>query len=77
MYRARTDSWYLERIVFVIAGVVVLGGTILGIVHHPYWFALPILAGLNMLIFAFTGFCPAAIVLYKLGARPMCGRPEA
>ena len=72
MYMAPTHKWYLERMVFLIAGIVVLGGTLLGLFVHKYWFAFPILAGINMLIFSFTGFCPMAILLHKLGARPLC-----
>ncbi len=76
MYLAPTHKWYLERFVFLIAGIVVLGGTLLGIFVHQYWFAFPILAGINMLIFSFTGFCPMAILLYKLGIRPLCTGEE-
>ncbi len=72
MYLAPTHKWYLERFVFLIAGIVVLGGTLLGIFVHKYWFVFPILAGINMLIFSFTGFCPMAILLYRLGVRPLC-----
>ncbi|MGC9022392.1 MAG: YgaP family membrane protein, partial [Dissulfurimicrobium sp.] len=61
--------WYLERILWLIAGSVVLTGTILGIVVHPYWFALPILVGINLLIFAFSGFCPMAVLLHKMGVK--------
>ena len=67
MYLAPTHKWYLERFVFMIAGIVVLCGTLLGLFAHKYWFALPILAGVNMLIFSFTGFCPMAILLYRPG----------
>ncbi len=72
MYLAKTTHWYLERIIRLVAGIVVLGGTLLGIFVHQYWFALPILAGINLLIYAFTGFCPMAVILHKLGARPQC-----
>ena len=72
MYLARTDHWYLERLIWLIAGIVVLGGTILGLTVHKYWFVFPILAGTNMIIFAFTGFCPMAVILNKLGKKPLC-----
>jgi len=65
MYRAPIHKWYLERIIWLIAGIVVLFGTFLGIVVHPYWFVLPMLAGLNMVVFALTGFCPMAVMLNK------------
>ncbi len=75
MYLARTDKWYLERMIWLIAGTVVLGGTLLGIFVHKYWFAFPILAGFNMLVFAFTGFCPMAVFLNKVfHVKGMCGR---
>lgn len=71
MYLARTDIWYLERILWLIAGIVVLTGTILGIFVHKYWFVLPILVGINLIVFAFTGFCPMAVLLHKLGVKPI------
>ncbi len=72
MYLADVSRWYLERVVWMVAGTVVLSGTVLGIFIHQYWFALPILAGINMLIFSLTGFCPMAVLLHGLGVRSMC-----
>ncbi len=72
IYLAPTHKWYLERFIFLIAGIVVFGGTVLGMFVHKYWFALPMLAGINMLIFAFTGFCPMAVILNKFaGIAPL------
>lgn len=69
MYLAHTGTWYLERIIWLIAGSVVLAGTVLGITVHPYWFALPILVGINLIVFAVSGFCPMAILLHKMGIK--------
>jgi len=66
MYKAPTDHWYLERIIWLIAGVVVLGGISLGLFVNKYWFILPMLAGFNMIVFALTGFCPMAVFLNKI-----------
>lgn len=52
------------------AGFVVLVSAILSVTVHPWWIALTIFAGLNLLQASFTGFCPAAIVFRKLGFRP-------
>lgn len=52
------------------AGLVVLVSAILSVTVHPWWIALTIFAGLNLLQASFTGFCPAAIVFRKLGFRP-------
>jgi hypothetical protein len=59
----------LDRSVLAFAGVVVLVSAILSVTVHPYWIALTIFAGLNMLQASFTGFCPAAMVFRKLGVR--------
>ena len=60
----------VDRIVFVFAGCVVLTGIALAHFVNPWWIALSIFAGLNMIQSAFTGFCPAAMVFKTLGAKP-------
>jgi hypothetical protein len=67
MYLASTEKWYLERVIWLIAGTVVLSSLLLGIFVNSYWFILTSLAGFNMIIFSLTGFCPMAIILHKLG----------
>lgn len=76
MYLARTDIWYMERIIWLIAGIVILTGTILGLSVNKYWFALPLLAGINMVVFALTGFCPMAVLLSKLGIKSIASRTQ-
>ncbi len=60
----------LDRAVMIFAGCVVLLGIVLAMTVHPYWLALTAFAGLNMIQSGFTGFCPAAILLKKLGVHP-------
>ena len=60
----------LDRAVFVFAGLVVLTGIALAHYVHPYWIGLSAFAGLNMIQAAFTGFCPAAMLLKALGFKP-------
>lgn len=57
----------LDRAVLAFAGVVVLVSAILSITVSPWWIALTIFAGLNLLQSSVTGFCPAAIVFKRLG----------
>ncbi len=59
----------IDRAVFAFAGIVVLLGLALATWVHPYWVLLSVFAGLNMVQSAFTGFCPAAIVMKRLGLR--------
>ena len=69
MYWARTDSWYLERIIWLVAGTFTLAGTLLAWLVSPWFLILTGLVGVNLLIFATTGFCIMANILTALGAR--------
>ena len=60
----------IDRAVMAFAGFMVLASLALGWFVSPYWFLLTAFAGFNMIQSAFTGFCPAAIVMKKLGLRP-------
>ncbi len=60
----------IDRLVFAFAGVFVLAGLALSQLHHVYWLWLTAFVGANMLQAAFTGFCPLAMMLKKLGAQP-------
>jgi hypothetical protein len=60
----------IDRIVLAFAGSMVLLSLSLGLLVSPYWFILTGFVGLNLFQSAFTGFCPLAIVLKKLGQAP-------
>ena len=62
-----TVAMNLDRAVLAFAGVVVLVSAILSVTVSPWWIALTIFAGLNLLQSSVTGFCPAAIVFKRLG----------
>lgn len=59
----------LDRAVLAFAGVVVLVGAILSVAVNPWWIALTIFAGANMLQASVTSFCPIALVFKRLGVR--------
>jgi hypothetical protein len=60
----------IDRIVLAFAGAMTTLSLLLGYFFWPYWLLLAALVGLNMLQAAFTGFCPLAMILKKLGAKP-------
>lgn len=60
----------LDSAVLAFAGCVVLLSAALSILVHPWWIALTLFAGANMLQAAFTGFCPAAMLFKAFGVRP-------
>ena len=69
MYLAKTDKWYLERIIWLIAGTFILLSIALTIFVSKYWLILTGLVGLNLIILSLTGFCPMAIFLNKIGVK--------
>jgi hypothetical protein len=60
----------IDRIVLAFAGLMILASVLLGVLASPYWFGLTAFVGLNLLQSAFTGFCPLATVLRRLGLQP-------
>jgi hypothetical protein len=74
MYLLRTDRWYLERVLYLMAGIMTLLSAILAWAHSIYWLILTCLVGLNLLVLALTGFCPSAILFHKLGLKHRLGR---
>jgi hypothetical protein len=76
IYIVPTDRWYIERTVWLIAGVVLLTGTILAAVADPRWVFLVITTGLASIAVALTGFCVVGNVLFRFGFTPALGRPD-
>jgi hypothetical protein len=60
----------VDRLVFRIAGIFVLASLALGYFVHPAWFLFTAFVGLNMFQASFTGICPMAMLVKKLGAKP-------
>lgn len=60
----------IDRIVMAFAGTVILISLALSHYHHVNWLWLTAFVGANLLQSSFTGFCPLAIIVKKLGARP-------
>lgn len=59
----------VDRAILAFAGCMILISLLLAWAFSPYWLALTAFVGLNLLQSAFTGFCPAAILMRKLGLR--------
>lgn len=59
----------VEQAVMAFAGAVVLLSVTLTLMFGPYWLLLTALVGLNLIQAAFTGFCPAASLLKRMGLK--------
>ncbi len=57
----------IDRFVFAFAGSVILLSVLLAHFVSPWWLLLTAFVGLNLLQSAFTGFCPLAMILKKVG----------
>ena len=59
----------VERTLFAFGGIMVMLTALLALFHHPYWTWFTLFIGFNCFQSSFTGFCPAAIVMRKLGMK--------
>jgi hypothetical protein len=57
----------LDRAVMAFAGVMILASIALTQFVSPLFWLLTAFVGVNLLQSAFTGFCPAAMAMRKLG----------
>ncbi|MGK2877791.1 MAG: YgaP family membrane protein [Solirubrobacterales bacterium] len=67
------NSWPLERILFAIAGVVILVSVLLAVTVSTWFLLLTAFVGVNQLLYASVGFCGASLILsHFTKARPAC-----
>lgn len=60
----------IDRAVMAFAGTMILVSLLLGIKVSPNWFWLTAFVGANLFQASFTGFCPLAMILRRLGVQP-------
>ena len=57
----------IENSIRILAGIMVLTSVTLAHWVDPWWLFLAVFVGVNLIQSAFTGFCPAGIILKKIG----------
>lgn len=62
----------VDRLVFTVAGSFILISLALSQLHSVNWLWFTAFVGANMLQASFTGFCPLAMILKKIGLKPGC-----
>lgn len=60
----------IDRAVMAFAGAMILLSLVLSQTVSPYWLYFTAFVGLNLLQASFTGFCPLAGILARLGVKP-------
>ena len=61
------DKMSAERVLMAFAGSMVLISALLTWYLHHNWLWLTVFVGANLLQSAFTGFCPAMMIIKKIG----------
>jgi hypothetical protein len=72
-YIVPTHRWYIERTVWLIAGMVLLSSSTLALLWSPFFILGVTATGLISINVALTGFCPVGNVLRLFGFTPMLG----
>ena len=62
----------IDRVVLAFAGTMVVLSVLLAHFLSPWWLLLALFVGAKLLQSAFTGFCPLAMILRKVGVKPGC-----
>ena len=75
-YIVPTDRWYVERAVWLVAGVVLLVATALAVLWHPLAVVAVMVTAAASVTVALTGFCIVGNVLALLGFRPALARAD-
>ena len=60
----------LDRMMFAFAGTMVLLSVVLTTFVHANFMWFTVFVGANLLQSSITGFCPAAMIMKKIGAKP-------
>jgi hypothetical protein len=60
----------IDRLVYRFAGLFVLVSLVLSQVHSVQWLWFTAFVGANLFQSSFTGFCPLALLLQRLGFKP-------
>jgi len=59
----------IDRLVLAVAGAMVMATVLLAVYHNINWLWFTGFIGINLLQSAFTGLCPMATILKKMGTR--------
>jgi 4-hydroxybenzoate polyprenyltransferase len=70
-------GWTVERVVPLMAGVMVLLSAALVLTFSPWWLLLTGFVGANLIFYSAAGWCPASLIMEKIGLeRAGCRIPQ-
>ncbi|TJZ77959.1 DUF2892 domain-containing protein [Rhodococcus oryzae] len=65
----RHHGWTVERLVPLLAGTMVLLSVALTLAFSSWWLILTGFVAANLLLYATVGWCPASLLMRRLGLR--------
>ncbi|HEY9311598.1 DUF2892 domain-containing protein [Williamsia sp.] len=65
--RTTTSKWTVERAVPLLAGFMILLSLALATAFSTWWLLLTAFVALNLLLFSAVGWCPASLLMHRLG----------
>jgi len=75
-YIVPTDRWYIERTVWLVAGIVLLVATAAAVLVHPLAVLAVMATAAASIAVALTGYCIVGNVLARLGFTPALARTD-
>ena len=70
-----TRRWPLERVLFALAGTMVIVSVLLAVLVSEWFLLLTAFVGLNQWLYVVAGSCPAAFIIRRVfGVEPGCAR---
>jgi hypothetical protein len=73
IYMVPITEWYIERTVWLIAGIVLLASTALALFAHPLFVLGVVATGVSSIVVSLTGFCVVGNILHRLGFESRLG----
>ncbi|PYE13524.1 hypothetical protein DFR67_11678 [Williamsia limnetica] len=65
--RTTAPTWTVERAVPLLAGLMILLSVALAAGVSSWWLLLTAFVAVNLLLFAAVGWCPASLLMHRLG----------
>ena len=69
---AGSPRWPLERVLFAMAGTMVLVSALLAALLSPWFLLLTAFVGVNQWLYVTVRACPALLLLRRFGVSPQC-----
>jgi hypothetical protein len=77
IYIVPTDRWYIERAVWLIAGVVLIASTAAALAVNPLFALFITVTGIASIVVSLTGFCVVGNVLHAAGLPNALGTADS